>query len=601
MNILNEVNSFSCGYKYNSKYKPDIIITSHGHTLSRQYKTIFFYENHFNSSSNIIAYAVKTPKDFEELALKHSISRNRIIFYEHIDEFIFYYFNKYKYQFNSKKIELSKLSYCNNSIKIDTESSPVIIHSDMRKDEHCYLLYTEEIKLPKVNASYEIGLIGNHDATCEANLNMRTRSGLIEIDNEQIHINKTILYRNVQSDSLILSVRIKGNGLIRIEGIIFRETEYSGTSSDYLVLTNVYPSYDNIYRNGFVHRRVRNYLKYSIGCDVFTLSTNKYIGQYEYDGVNVYFGDEKVLLDRIKDNKYKKILVHFIDNRMLEVIQDSQFKHEVIVWIHGIEALSYVNRLCNFVNASRQVMNALKAQDSKKKRLLQRLISADNIKMIFVSNWLRDTVENDYQIKFLDTKIIPNVIDDAIFTYKGKKANDRLKVLSIRPFTARNYANDLTIAAIQELKDDICFNQFQFTIIGHGPLYEKLTQGVESLPNVTLINRFLHQSEIADYHRRNGVLLCPTRADTQGVTIGEAMSSGLVPITNRIQAIPEFVPDECGLVVEPESASELANAMKEIYNNPEKYLLMSRKSSKYIQAKCAVDKVIAQEIKEILE
>jgi glycosyltransferase involved in cell wall biosynthesis len=39
----------------------------------------------------------------------------------------------------------------------------------------------------------------------------------------------------------------------------------------------------------------------------------------------------------------------------------------------------------------------------------------------------------------------------------------------------------------------------------------------------------------------------PSRTDTQGVSRDEAMSSGLVPVTNAVAAIPEFVDDtvEC--------------------------------------------------------
>lgn len=36
-------------------------------------------------------------------------------------------------------------------------------------------------------------------------------------------------------------------------------------------------------------------------------------------------------------------------------------------------------------------------------------------------------------------------------------------------------------------------------------------------------------------------MLIPTRADTQGVSEDEGMSCGVVPITNNIAAVPEFV------------------------------------------------------------
>ena len=46
----------------------------------------------------------------------------------------------------------------------------------------------------------------------------------------------------------------------------------------------------------------------------------------------------------------------------------------------------------------------------------------------------------------------------------------------------------------------------------------------------------------------NGIFICPTRQDAQGVSMCEAMSSGLVPITLYNTAIPECLPNDERLV-----------------------------------------------------
>jgi len=56
--------------------------------------------------------------------------------------------------------------------------------------------------------------------------------------------------------------------------------------------------------------------------------------------------------------------------------------------------------------------------------------------------------------------------------------------------------------------------------------------------------------------------------DTQGVSRDEAMSSGLVPVTNRVAAIPEFVDENCGILAEPEDAEGLAEGILALYNDP---------------------------------
>ena len=45
--------------------------------------------------------------------------------------------------------------------------------------------------------------------------------------------------------------------------------------SNVLILTNHYPSYEDIYRNGFIHSRVREYTKNGICPDIFKLVREK--------------------------------------------------------------------------------------------------------------------------------------------------------------------------------------------------------------------------------------------------------------------------------------------------------------------------------------
>ena len=47
--------------------------------------------------------------------------------------------------------------------------------------------------------------------------------------------------------------------------------------------------------------------------------------------------------------------------------------------------------------------------------------------------------------------IIHNPIDTNLFNFIDKKPSQRMKVLSIRPYASRKYANDLTVNSILEL------------------------------------------------------------------------------------------------------------------------------------------------------
>ena len=90
--------------------------------------------------------------------------------------------------------------------------------------------------------------------------------------------------------------------------------------------------------------------------------------------------------------------------------------------------------------------------------------------------------------------------------------------------------------------------------------------------------------------------------DAQGVSMCEAMSSGLIPITSNNTAIPEFVTHKkTGFLTE--SVNEIVDSVNYLYNNPTDYLKMSREASLSIAKISGIDVVMKKEmqlIKKIL-
>lgn len=192
--------------------------------------------------------------------------------------------------------------------------------------------------------------------------------------------------------------------------------------------------------------------------------------------------------------------------------------------------------------------------------------------------------------------IIHNHIDSKQFPYVTKPVEQRTRVLSIRPYTSRTYANDLTVQAILDLSKRDFFKELHFTIIGDGPLFDELTLPLRSLENVDLQRRFLRHAEIAQLHRDHGILLSPTRMDSQGVTRDEAMSSGLVPVTTAVAAIPEFVDDDCGMVVAAEDAAAMADAVEKLYREPMLFQRLSAAAAQRVRSQSGIVQTIEREI-----
>lgn len=370
------------------------------------------------------------------------------------------------------------------------------------------------------------------------------------------------------------------------------------TQADSIVVTPEYPEYGNIYRHMFVHHRVLAYRELGFRPDVFRLNEQRQSGWFEFQGVDVASGGVAAFEEVLRSGNYRRVLIHFLDTRSWQAVQDKLDELEVIIWLHGAEVQHWRRRRFNFLD-ERALQHAKDQSDAR--MLLWKDVFArrhPNLKFVFVSRYFAEEVMEDHGVRLPKNsiEIVHNPIDTELFPQLHKSAEARKRILSIRPFASPKYANDLTVQAILELRDDPRFSQLEFTIVGSGPLFSELTAPLVDLPNVTLREEFLLQHEIAELHRAHGIFLSPTRMDSQGVSRDEAMSSGLVPVTNRITAVPEFVDDSCGILVPPEDPRALADAIRRLFDDPELFLSLSAGAAARVRQQSAKTVIIPKEL-----
>lgn len=362
----------------------------------------------------------------------------------------------------------------------------------------------------------------------------------------------------------------------------------------FLIFTSQYPSKENLYANGFVHKRVLEYVRK--GHDVKVIVNEKInLKKYRYEGIDVVVGDINSMENFIEDYNPDKILIHFIDRHMMNFIYKLNSSYKFLIWVHGVEALGWYRRLFNIDKKFIKYIISNTIQLKSLKKFINKYNSETNVKFIFVSEWMKNITEKDTRTKISNYEIIPNVIDNNLFVFNKKDAELRKNILLIRPFNSKKYANDIAIKALTELTKKDYFSELIITIIGKGNEFDKLTGGLKKYPNVNLENRFLTHNEIYEYHKTHGIFLCPTRQDAQGVSMCEAMSSGLVPITSNNTAIPEFVEDGVSGFL-TKNYKEIVDKIDYLYNNKKIFLEMSDTTSKMIQKKCSNDIVINKEI-----
>ena len=114
--------------------------------------------------------------------------------------------------------------------------------------------------------------------------------------------------------------------------------------------------------------------------------------------------------------------------------------------------------------------------------------------------------------------MIHNLIDTDLFTYEKKDPEQRKKIVTIKPFAGKKYANDLTTKGLLELSKRPCFGDLEIDIYGRGEDFDTDNGPLKKFKNIHLHETFLRQDEIAQIHKTHGVFIATTRWDSQGVS-----------------------------------------------------------------------------------
>lgn len=269
----------------------------------------------------------------------------------------------------------------------------------------------------------------------------------------------------------------------------------------------------------------------------------------------------------------------------------------VHVWIHGFEARSWRELEFNYdseeIAANRSRWDALEVD---RKKLLGELFVEDRIGKVFVSEFMRGVAESFAGVSAGNSRVIHNVIDTDVFQNRKRDADARSKIVAIRSFAARNYGTDLIAGTIEALSRRDGFDKLDFEIHGDGKHFDEDTALLHKYPNVSLHKGVLDTAAMASIYSRKGILLVPTRWDSQGMTMGEGMAAGLVPVTNRVAAIPEFVDETAGVLAAPDDVEGLAEGISMLQSNPDRFLEMSRQAARRAREQCGPEATVAREV-----
>jgi glycosyltransferase involved in cell wall biosynthesis len=364
-----------------------------------------------------------------------------------------------------------------------------------------------------------------------------------------------------------------------------------------LIIDDNYPAPDNLYGDVFAHVRVKEYIK-TYPSTLVAACLNKEKADYNYEGVEVKCVNSlEGLVRLIESYRPDIILIHFAT---FPIIKKVIFRFDLpfIVWVHGFEALGWYRRLFNF-KSLRNFLAYIKGNVIQLfyfRKLIKRSNKIGKIHLVFVSEWMKRIAETDCFTKISNYSIIPNPIDDKTFFFKAKSDDDRLRLLMIRPFESKKYGTDIVTDAFILLEKTEIFKKLLITVYGKGSTKSKMFKLFGHLPNVIIKEGFLTHETIKELHDAHGVFLALTRQDAQGVSMCEAMSSGLVVISSNNTAIPEFVTHNFTGLLTDNNAETLAKAIEDLARSPEKFQTISKNASCQIIKKAGIRSVIQKEL-----
>lgn len=363
------------------------------------------------------------------------------------------------------------------------------------------------------------------------------------------------------------------------------------------IVATAYADPQERYQLPFVHARALAYQ--AQGHEVLVLVPCKNCElHYNLDGVPVYKGSKEYLAQVLKPFNADVLCVHIATRAVIRVVDHIQELYSIpkITWIHGYEAYwNTFRRWFDYFQGSFQLKKFLRYSVFQwfQLRSLRKYLDQGSARgdLVFcVSKFLHRLMQKDTGWKG-DVCICPNPIDNHFFTPQNDPSKAK-KILIIRPDRERTYSLDLALRIANAIQENV-----EITLVTPQPQeffdYKLKIRGRK----LTLIGKTITPTEMKELFGESGIFLVPTRFDTQGVLRDEAMASGLVCLSSKVAAIPEYVDfgSEC-LEIDNNHPEKAAELITRLINDPVYYQEISQNAVQRIAKDRSLEIIIAFEL-----
>jgi glycosyltransferase involved in cell wall biosynthesis len=358
----------------------------------------------------------------------------------------------------------------------------------------------------------------------------------------------------------------------------------------------------------FVHTRNKEYL--AQGHQVTVLVPDKVSVKYEIDGVKVIRDNVFALAKHLE--RADRIMIHLLLHR-LDKATDAGYLYDRILegrlptlfFIHGVESQTIWNSRRQDIkwHNPKTVARWLYRDCYLIKRMIKTLIAFNQpgfpCKFVTPSKWMLTESMRHTSVDLTDKSlVIANGIDTEHFKFSDHWQH-RHRLLSIRPLIYRGkYAVDLLLDSMKKVNVEC-----DLSLYGNGTdeaLIRQVAATSLTPERFTLKAQFIQHQDIPAIHASHGLYLAVTRMDAQGVSMCEAMASGLPTISFDTCAIPEFITHrKTGLLAAAYDTDEFSEHIHELIENRGLFDSLTQNARKAMEA-IDVIKTTAQELHEPL-
>lgn len=162
---------------------------------------------------------------------------------------------------------------------------------------------------------------------------------------------------------------------------------------------------------------------------------------------------------------------------------------------------------------------------------------------------------------FSNNRALPADFDSVIISVLPEGAKKFVFIGQVRP-----------CKGIRQIVEAICQIKENINVDIYGPLFEDMTEKDFTADNIAY-RGILSPDQVIATLKQYDVLLIPTYCSTEGYPgiILESYCAGVPVISTKLNAIPEIVDQDSGILIRPKDVEGLMNAMLDLIRSPEKF------------------------------